>query len=81
MNPKQPPEGEWLCARCRAQHHRHEPQGRGFFGRLLGHVDDTNPKAFALSSYLRNYFEGVRTGEEGEYEDYVVNRQIHEPFR
>lgn len=81
MDPKQPPEGEWLCAKCRARYHRHEPQARGIFGRLYAHVDDTNPKAFALSSNLRNYFEGVRTGVEGEYEDFVENRQISEPFR
>lgn len=81
MNPKQPPEGEWLCATCRARHHRQEPQSRGFFGRLLNNVDDANPKAYAMSSYIRNYFEGVKTGEEGEYQDVVVNRQNNEPFR
>lgn len=46
----------------------------GSFGRLTAQLDRKNPSAFHLPKQVREYFEGVRTGTEGEYEDGVVTR-------
>lgn len=46
----------------------------GLFGRICQQVDDVIPKAFSLPYDVRNYFEGVKTGEEGEYEEIGLPR-------
>lgn len=44
------------------------------FGRICQQVDDVIPKAFSLPHNIRDYFEGVKTGEEGEYEEIGLPR-------
>jgi hypothetical protein len=41
---------------------------------IIRRADDTIPKAFALPLDVREYFEGVRTGDEGEYEEVSLPR-------
>jgi hypothetical protein len=59
---------EWFCNECTrrffpARFHGH----KGPFGELLDKLDRKNPRTFALPSEIREYFEGVRTGPDGEY--------------
>ena len=41
----------------------------GLFAGLKQNIRFKDPTAFNLPRDIRNYFEGVKTGEEGEYED------------
>lgn len=69
MDPNQPPDGEWFCYMCEA---RKDPQirpARGLFAELAHRLAKQNPIAFSLPNSIREYFEGVKTGEEGEYEE------------
>ncbi|KAJ9628400.1 hypothetical protein H2204_009237 [Knufia peltigerae] len=68
-------EGEWFCPQCVAKRSRSTTtKPTGLLGTLISRVDDTIPKAFALPHDVREYFEGVKTGEEGEYEDVALPR-------
>jgi hypothetical protein len=40
----------------------------GIFAALLPVLDKQSPVAFALPSEYREYFEGVKTGDDGEFE-------------
>ncbi|OBT76731.1 hypothetical protein VF21_03884 [Pseudogymnoascus sp. 05NY08] len=62
---------DWYCVTCGslrtgpgATHRR-----RGLFGELTMLVEKRNPSAFHLPFSIRDWFEGVRTGAEGEYEE------------
>lgn len=69
VNVEDPPTGEWYCQRCwksRMEFPRHE---RGVFDELETETSAKNPSAFILPVALREHFEGVKTGEEGEYEE------------
>lgn len=62
---------DWYCVTCGslrtgpgANHRR-----RGLFGELTMLVEKRNPSAFHLPLSIRGWFEGVRTGPEGEYEE------------
>ncbi|KFY43036.1 hypothetical protein V494_02126, partial [Pseudogymnoascus sp. VKM F-4513 (FW-928)] len=62
---------DWYCVTCGslrtgpgATHRR-----RGLFGELTMLVEKRNPSAFHLPFSIRDWFEGVRTGPEGEYEE------------
>lgn len=62
---------DWYCVSCGslrtgpgATHRR-----RGLFGELTMLVEKRNPSAFHLPFSIRDWFEGVRTGPEGEYEE------------
>ncbi|KIW10792.1 hypothetical protein PV08_10091 [Exophiala spinifera] len=67
-------EGEWFCPQCVAKRSRSTTKPTGLLGSLIRRVDDTIPKAFALPLDVREYFEGVKTGEEGEYEEVALPR-------
>ena len=59
---------EWFCNECTrrffpARFHGHEGALRGMLDRL----DKQNPRAFSLPREIREYFEGVTTGPDGEY--------------
>jgi hypothetical protein len=41
---------------------------RGLFGELFGLLDSKGPAAFQLPKDIRDYFEGVATGERGDYQ-------------
>lgn len=63
---------EWFCNQC--QYQKHPPRRDGpprSFDSLLDSLEAKNPSAFHLPKEIRECFEGVRTGSEGEYEDIV----------
>ncbi|KPI45868.1 Transcriptional regulatory protein RCO1 [Cyphellophora attinorum] len=70
LNPDEEVEGAWYCPRCEARHKKSTEESKTFLGRALGTLDHVIPRAFALPLELREYFEGVRTGEEGEYTEF-----------
>ncbi|KAL2428507.1 hypothetical protein ABEF91_008742 [Exophiala dermatitidis] len=74
LNPEEEVEGEWFCPRCVARRSKQAPQPTGLLGPAIRRVEDIIPKAFALPVDIREYFEGVRTGDEGEYEEVGLPR-------
>ncbi|KAK5050594.1 hypothetical protein LTR84_003876 [Exophiala bonariae] len=70
LNPDEEVDGEWYCPQCVARQTKGVPHPSGLLGWVVRRVDDTIPKAFSLPSDVRQYFEGVRTGDEGEYEEF-----------
>ncbi|KAI0971726.1 hypothetical protein F4678DRAFT_431666 [Xylaria arbuscula] len=61
---------EWFCNECQMRYNPpfgNEP--KGILGPLLASLQRKNPRAFRLPESIREYFEGVRTGAEGEYEE------------
>ncbi|EXJ90919.1 hypothetical protein A1O1_04025 [Capronia coronata CBS 617.96] len=74
LDPDQEVDGEWFCPRCVARRSKQAPSPTGLLGLAIRRVDDTIPKAFALPVDIREYFEGVRTGDEGEYEEVSLPR-------
>lgn len=74
LNPDEEVDGEWFCPRCVARRTKYAPHPSGLLGLVVRRVDDTIPKAFALPRDIRDYFEGVRTGDEGEYEEVGLPR-------
>lgn len=45
---------------------------RSVFGELVNELIRKNPVSFNLPVSIRDYFEGVKTGDEGEYEEASV---------
>lgn len=68
MDRNQLPE-TWFCFKCLARRDPIPKHPRGLFSSLLNELDKKNPVSFRLPVEIREYFEGVRTGEEGEYEE------------
>ncbi|OTA99184.1 hypothetical protein M426DRAFT_91146 [Hypoxylon sp. CI-4A] len=77
---------EWYCNECK---HRLAPpfvEHRGAFRSLLSDLHQKNPTAFRLPKDVREMFEDVRTGPEGEYEDIpppkpkTNKKNVEEPF-
>lgn len=66
-----PPEGEWLCNKCKSKNDYFVKKPRGLFSNLLDNIQKQNPSVFSLPRELRDYYEGVKTGEKGEYVDYT----------
>ncbi|KAK4176078.1 hypothetical protein QBC36DRAFT_330024 [Triangularia setosa] len=63
---------EWFCNVCRMTRDPGAfPEHTGSFALLFEKLDAKNSTAFALPADIRNCFEGVRTGPEGEYEEIV----------
>lgn len=48
----------------------------GLFAALLFHVQKKTPNAFCLPEDLRDYFEGVQTGEDGEYVEVPMQKTM-----
>ncbi|TQN73094.1 hypothetical protein CSHISOI_02385 [Colletotrichum shisoi] len=68
---------EWFCNVCSSNRYParvldHQGAFGGAFGGLLNSLEKTNPRAFKLPHRVQVYFEGVKVGPEGEYEDIVV---------
>lgn len=74
LNPDHEVEGSWYCPSCAANRAPEEASPTGILGLVLGQIDKTIPKAFTLPLDVRDYFEGVRTGDEGEYEEVALPR-------
>lgn len=60
---------EWFCYSCLARRDGRLPAAGGVFGILQSFMERKNPTSFHLNKDIREYFEGVKTGAEGEYED------------
>ncbi|KAI9737175.1 MAG: hypothetical protein M1834_000768 [Cirrosporium novae-zelandiae] len=73
-DPQSPPEGEWYCNVCTANKEPPQKRQRGLFSSMLDDVEAFNPVAYSLPRLLREYYEGVKTGEEGEFEETVVHK-------
>ncbi len=70
MDPTRPPDGEWYCYKCLAKKDpRPKALSGGVFCSLMNKIDEKNPSSYHLPYDVRDFFEGVKTGEEGEYED------------
>lgn len=74
MNPRQPPEGEWYCHVCVSEREPPAKRPRGLFSALMDKIENHNPIAFNLPPEIRNQYEGVKTGEDGEYVDTTIHR-------
>ncbi|KKA17279.1 PHD finger domain protein, partial [Rasamsonia emersonii CBS 393.64] len=59
-----PPEGEWFCPSCVT---------RRSFGSLLNNLSREPQRDFQLPAGIRDYFQGVRTGQDGVYEEVATN--------
>ncbi|KAI9864136.1 MAG: hypothetical protein M1813_003453 [Trichoglossum hirsutum] len=64
----------WYCCICIARRDPPHKQPRGIFASLLDNLEKKNPMSFNLPKDLREYFEGVKTGDEGEYEEAVTQK-------
>jgi hypothetical protein len=64
----------WFCNTCDFAHNppEREENPNSTFGPLLHSLKSKNPRAFHLPKDIRELFEGVITGAEGEYEEPVV---------
>lgn len=67
---------EWYCFECQAQEiPRSNNEEDGLFGSLMAILERKNPSAFHLPKGIREFFENVKTGTEGEYEEGVVGQK------
>ncbi|KAF2964735.1 hypothetical protein GQX73_g8840 [Xylaria multiplex] len=63
---------EWFCNECQIRYNPpHVNEHRSVFSSLVANLQRKNPRAFRLPEPIREYFEGVKTGAEGEYEEAV----------
>ena len=60
---------EWFCNVCLSNRNPRREERNGCFGPLLDSLERKNPVAFHLPKEIRDYFENVKTGTEGEYEE------------
>ena len=67
-------EGKCYCYKCKASRSVPPLVERGVFGELTSELNKKNPTAFHLPPAIRDYFDGVKTGDEGEYADEGVAR-------
>lgn len=63
------PDGEWYCQACASGPLPLSAPARGIFPILQHSLQKRTPIAYNLPRSLRNYYEGVVTGEDGEYEE------------
>ena len=66
-----PPEGEWLCNSCQSKTDNPAKKSHGLFSSLMENIEKHNPSVFSLPRELREGYEGVRTGDKGEYQEYT----------
>lgn len=64
---------EWFCWDCSI---KRDPgllqQHKGPWGALMTALDKKHSVSYRLPKKTREYFEGVKTGPDGEYEDFVA---------
>jgi hypothetical protein len=60
---------DWFCNECAAKRGLVRFEDAGPFSSLVAVLDRTNPRAFSLPKKLQNYFEGVKVGPSGEFQE------------
>lgn len=60
LDPANPPDGDWFCPKCSVSQSMNT---------LLGGMEKVSDRDFALPSRIRDFFAGVRTNDEGRYEE------------
>ena len=70
LDPDQEVVGEWYCPICTVSNSKYPTEDPGVLGKVIRGVEKMIPKAFTLPADVRDYFDGVRTGASGEYEEY-----------
>ncbi|KAL4976828.1 hypothetical protein BDW66DRAFT_133826 [Aspergillus desertorum] len=68
LDPANPPEGDWFCPKCSVSKS---------LNKLLGGMEKTPGRDFALPSKIRDFFAGVRTGDDGKYEEVALLPRIN----
>jgi hypothetical protein len=81
MDTNNPPDDQWFCPRCVARRSYGQVETSGVLGRIIRRIDEINPKAFNLPFEIREYFEGVKTGDGGEYEEISLPRTQNNPVK
>jgi len=69
LDPNQDVDGEWYCPQCMSRRRQEPILLTGIMTDVVRPVVDTIPKAFSLPKDIRDFFENVKTGDEGEYEE------------
>jgi len=65
----------WFCYICQSKAPtKNGDLPRGLFAELQRRILGKNPSSFKLPEYIRDYFEGVRTGDSGEYVEIQIQR-------
>ncbi|OWB72058.1 binding protein [[Candida] boidinii] len=63
------PEGSWFCRECLAERNKTIKYDIGIFSKLLNQAEKRNPTSYALPKKIRDFFQDVSTGSNGEYVD------------
>ena len=75
-----PPEGLWFCFNCEAKKDPYHRARRGLFSHLNTNLRKSNTSAFSLPKHTRDYYEGVATGDDGEYVDVPTSGKARQGF-
>jgi hypothetical protein len=66
---------EWYCSLCTANRFPGSVlEIGGVFGNFINSLEKTNNKAYSLPGKIQGYFEGVKKGPEGVYEDVIIQK-------
>lgn len=79
LDPDEEVTGEWFCPQCQAKRVKDTEDSKAIFAKAFRSLDHAIPRAFSLPEAIRDYFEGVRTGEEGEYTEFGQPRTQNVP--
>ena len=62
-------EGDWYCPECEVKRRRGNAKSevRNFMNPLVNQINDSYPRFYSLPADIRNYFENIKTGDDGEY--------------
>lgn len=60
---------DWFCNDCAYKRSARREEHSGPFGGLLTLLDKTIPRAFNLPKKVQTYFDGIKAGPNGEYEE------------
>ncbi|KKY20880.1 putative phd finger domain protein [Phaeomoniella chlamydospora] len=65
------PEGQWYCSRCNAERNQGGQSHLGIFNKVVRNYDEELPVSYALPKPIQDYWDCVRRGSNGEYEEYA----------
>ena len=64
----------WHCHVCTARNVPQPKQPRGLFGNIMENLGKRNPVSYIMPMDIRDFFENVVTGQEGEFKDAHVRK-------